>query len=428
MSAIMLRRLFPVLLTLTLTSVVALSPQRAHASGATTFHGLTFSTGANGCSGPLVPVVGDAAMQTYILSEARDYCNSYPSSQRASAPDVEIASSRYTDAACTGMNWAADYNDANEVGLSTVFSSSCTGTWARSASRVSDTQIGVNVVDTIALCSGATAPNGGYPNGSSFTPPLQPCLGNGLAMDGSRTYPAPNDESVQTAQLLWNGAYGDYAQMGGTAGFAPSVQQESPGAGARLTWCYTIFGPGNDLSCVNNTGVGPAPNESQELTDVCGNPYSSPATGAVAGTIGYVSRASLAYDPRQPPPVNSGPLPMLGCGIVTLGGGSGYNGTCDPTNPTAVAGTYGTNPESGVATCNGDLQVAEGNYAAWGYLHLDLNAPATQANTNAAAQGFLNFLQSDPDDVQEFGFLQTCQMFNTRSYDGGPYSASQATC
>jgi len=81
-----------------------------------------------------------------------------------------------------------------------------------------------------------------------------------------------------------------------------------------------------------------------------------------------------------------------------------------------------------VATCNGDLAVAEGQYPVWGYLHVDLNAAATQANVNAAAQGFLNFLQSDPDDVQEFGFLQPCQMGNKRTDDGGPYVTTTATC
>ncbi len=423
----MRRRLSLALVTLLLTTlaIATARPAPARATGSTTLNGLAFPTGTNGCAGPLVAVAGDAAMQTYILSEARDYCASYPPSQRATAPDVEVASLQYVGSACVGMDWAADYSDANDVGLSVVYPNACAGSYARRVSNVSDTQIGVNVVDSIATCPGANVPNGGYPG--TFTAPLQPCLGNEPATNGSRTYPAPNNESVETAQLLWNGTYSDYAQAGGTAGFAPILQQQSSGNGSRITWCYALYNA-QDTSCVNNTQAGTARDESQELTDVCGNPYSSPATGAVVGTIGDVSRASLAYDPRQPTPVNRGPSPVGGCGIVTLNGGSGYNGVCDPTNPTAVAGTYGTNPESGVATCNGDLEVAQGAYAMWGCLHVDLNAAATTANTNAAAQGFLNFLQSDPDDVQELGFLQSCQMLNTRASDGGPYSPSQATC
>jgi len=132
---------------------------------------------------------------------------------------------------------------------------------------------------------------------------------------------------------------------------------------------------------------------------------------------------SLTPAPRafyvRPYTTGSPKTALQGCGVVTVGG---YNGSCDPSHG------FGTNPGSGVPTCNGDLAVALGQYQIWGDLHLDLNAAATQANTNAAAQGFLNFLRSDPDDVQEFGFLQPCQMDVSRSVDAGPYVATTATC
>ncbi len=212
---------------------------------------------------------------------------------------------------------------------------------------------------------------------------------------------------------------GNERQVGGCT-HSNAVQNRVQGPGDRITFCFNVFGAGNDLCANEGSALALAPTAGVEVNDVCG-----PSPGAGYDAQGYVSRAAVVADPRSNPPTGSPKTALQGCGVVTVGGQSGYNGTCDPTNPTSG---YGTNPGSGVPTCNGDLAVALGQYQIWGYLHVDLNAAATQANTNAAAQGFLNFLQSDPDDVQEFGFLQPCQMDVSRSVDAGPYVATTATC
>jgi len=415
------KQLLAALLAALLATCPLLSTRaRVHATGMVTLYGISFPTGTNSCTGPLVAVYGASALQGYIRAMALDYCNSFPPSQQAGAPDVEYAAG---GTACTGMDWAADHNDGyNEIGVSTLFVPACTGGSYRPSSSIVDTIVAVNVVESIAQCPGANNLQGSSPHPTSVD---VPCKGNGSGT-GDATFTAPNNESVQTAQLLWSSALGDYAQAGGTAGNPPTVQQRIPGSGDRATWCQNLYGPGNDQCVGNATNTNTT---GTELTAVCGNPYTNPTTSPTAGAnaIGYASRAALVLDPRQPP---GGVNALAGCGIVQLSGANGYNATCDPSNPqTQNSSNAGTNPESNYTTCNGDLQVAEGNYPAWGYVHLDLNAAEVSAGTNAAAQGLLNFIATDADDVRDFGGMETCQMEFSRSMDGGPYQATTgATC
>ncbi len=413
----MRRWTLPLLLALVCTALAAAPPHLARASGS--LGGVPFATGTNGCTGPLVGVYGASALQTYIQSEARDYCNAYPPSQRASAPDVEYTAG---GASCPGLSYASYFSDANEVGVSTVFPYSCGADQQPTLdpSTLVDTVLGVNVVEEIATCPGAQQPNGGAVNPAGGTQ-CGPFSTDPGASGSSSCSPAAL--SLAQAQLLYNQAIGNERAVGG-CNHSNAVQGRVLGPGDRITWCFNVFGAGID-NCNNEGSAQPlAPTTGSEVNDVCGP---SAADGNYAQ--GFVSRADVVADPRSNPPTGSRKTTLQGCGVVTVGGFSGYNGSCDPTNPTADPNHgYGTNPGSGVATCNGDLAVALGQYQIWGYLHVDLNAAATQANTNAAAQGFLNFLQSDPDDVQEFGFLQPCQMDVSRSVDAGPYVATTATC
>ncbi len=414
----MVPRFSLLLLALALTAVVALPPRSAHAS--VFLGGVPFSTGSNTCTGPLVGVYGASALQTYIQSEARDYCNAYPPSQQASAPDVEYAAG---GTSCPGLAYAAHNADGNEVGLSTIFADSCVADQQPylDPSTLVDTVLGVNVVEEIATCPGATEPNGGavHPYGTT------PCGGFSANPGPGPTFNAvscsPAGLSVQQAQALYNQQIGNEQQVGG-CNHAATVQNRAWGAGDRITWCFTLYGPGTD-NC-NNTGSanGLAGTAAQAVQDVCGiNPPDGNYPQA------YVSRALVVADPRS---TSSPPTALTSCGVVQVGGQTGYNGTCDPTNAAtqngATSQAWSSSPTGRI--CNGDYAVAEGQYQIWGYLHVDLNAAATQANTNAAAQGFLNFLQSDPDEVQEFGFLQPCQMAFSRSVDAGPYVPTTPSC
>jgi hypothetical protein len=56
--------------------------------------GVTFPTGTNGCTGPLVPVYGSSTMKAFIL-QAADYCGTFASP--STAPNVE-----YADGSCAG--------------------------------------------------------------------------------------------------------------------------------------------------------------------------------------------------------------------------------------------------------------------------------------------------------------------------------------
>jgi len=320
--------------------------------------------------------------------------------------------------------WYASYSsDANEIGVSTIFPPSCANDNQPplDPSTLADTVLGVNVVEEIATCPGAQQPNGGAVNPAGGTQ-CGPFSTDPGASGSSSCSPA--GISLAQAQLLYTQAIGNERAVGG-CNHSMAVQNRVFGSGTRITFCFNVFGAGVD-NCQNEGSAQPlAPTTGTEVNDVCG-PTAADGNAAGSYAQGYVSRAVVVGDPRS---TARPPTALQGCGVVTVGGYSGYNGTCDPTNPTADPNHgYGTNPGSGVATCNGDLAVALGQYQIWGYLHVDLNAAATQANTNAAAQGFLTFLQSDPDDVQEFGFLQPCQMDVSRGYDGGPYVATTATC
>jgi len=406
------------LLAFALTTVVALSPQRAHASGS--LGGITFPTGTNGCTGPLVGVYGASALQRYILSEAKDYCASFLPSQWASAPDVEYAAG---GASCPGLTYAATNADSNEIGVSTVFADSCAADNQPSLdpSTLVDTELGVNVVEEIATCPGALEPNGGavYPWG---TPPCggfsaDPNAGSGnLAVSCS-----PAGLSAPQAQALYEALAGNEQNVGGCT-HAATVQNRAQGAGDRMTWCFSVFGAGTD-SCTNEGSAhGLAGTTGAEINDVCG-----PSAQAGNYAQGYVSRAAVVADPRDTRPI---PAALTGCGVVQVGGQTGYNGACDPTNTATqngdVSQAWSSSPTGRI--CNGDYAVATGQYPVWGYLHADLNQAAVSSGVNTTAQQFLQFMQNDADEVQEFGFLQTCQMGNKRTDDGGPYATTTPSC
>jgi len=397
-----------------------LSGSGVHAAGSTVIHGITFATGTNNCTGPIVPVYGSSALKSFILKAAADYCNN--TSANPTHIDVEYASGGDS---CPGVDWAADYNDNNELGVSDVYAPGCAGSFARSSAKIVDSQVSVNAVESIAQCPGASTPQGGSPNAPASA---TQCAGNGSGAAGSDTFPAPNNESVQAAQLLWNGTDSDYGQIGGTSGAAPTLQQRSPGSGTRATWCFNLYGPGLDGSCANSSAAGTAATTGVELGDVCGNPYAAGGPAAPAdpnGTIGYSSRGGVTVDPRQP---SGGLLPVAGCGIVQLNGQDGYNRNCNPAGTTASSPYSGINSESGAPTCNGDLQVATGSYPTWGYEHLDYNS----SGATSAASAFVTYVNTNATaqtDFRTYGFMQNCQMLQTRATDAGPYSASPgASC
>jgi len=334
----------------------------------------------------------------------------------AGAPDVEYTAG---GASCPGAYYASSSSDANEIGVSTVFPPSCAADnqTPLDPSTLADTVLGVNVVEEIATCPGAQQPNGGAvnPAGATQCGPFATDPGASGATSCS-----PAGISFAQAQLLYTQQIGNERGIGGCT-HSNAVQNRVQGSGDRITFCFNVYGTGNDTCANEGSALALAPTTGTEVNDVCGP---TAADGNYAQ--GYVSRAVVVADPRN---TFTPKTALQGCGVVTVGGYSGYNGSCDPSNPTADPNHgYGTNPGSGVPTCNGDLAVALGQYQIWGYLHLDLNAAATQANTNPAAQGFLNFLESAPDDVQDFGFLQPCQMDVSRSVDAGPYVATTATC
>jgi hypothetical protein len=395
-----------------------------------------FTTGTNGCTGMLVGVYGSSAIHSFIQAAAADYCNTF--ADKSTAPDVEYAAGGDS---CPGVDYAADNTDGNEIGASDVFLSSCAGTQARNASKVIDynggqggvTGIGVQPFEVIAQCPGATDLQGGSPHAPS---PDNRCTGSvpitaaGCPGTFSLNFAAPNNLSVPSSQILWDNSLSDWSQVGGCAGLGPTLQQRSPGSGTRDTICFSIFGTNNDGLCADNSAAGTASTTDVELTDVCGNPYTTPATAPVdpAGTIGYATRSALVVNPLQP---TGGLAPLSGCGIVQLNGVSGYNGTCDPATLSTGGSSSpsGINAESGAATCNGDLDVVNGNVITWGYEHLYLNSSSTANNTEA--KDFIVFVAAAESLLlQKYGFVLNCQMTVSRSQDGGPYTAltSAASC
>ena len=162
------------------------------------------------------------------------------------------------------------------------------------------------------------------------------------------------------------------------------------------------------------------------LNDVVGNVFTSAAPIDAEGTIGYASRAGIYLDGRTP--AGTAKKTVQNLGIVALGGQNGWNGTCDAT---LVRGggqpNAGVNSEDNIATCNGDLQVVNGNYVAFGYEHLVTHTGTVPSSVS----GFLNFTIAAPYDIkyQAFGFMQKCQMQVARAIDGGPLSATAgASC
>jgi len=317
---------------------------------------------------------------------------------------------------CLGAYYASSYSDANLVGVSTVFPSSCgaDNQPAIDPSTLVDTVLGVNVVEEIATCPGAQQPNGGAVN------PAGPTQCGPFSTDPGASNPmscSPAGISLAQAQLLYAQAIGNERTVGG-CNHSNAVQNRVQGSGTRITFCFNVFGAGTDLCNNEGSAQAPAPTAGVMVNDVCG-----PTAQAGNYAQGYVSRAVVVADPRSS---SSPPTTLQGCGVVTVGGFSGYNGPCNPVNPTT---NNSPSPADGVNNCNGDNDVAAGRYQIWGYLHLDLNQAAVSSGANAAAQQFVNYVQSsDSNAVEQSGFLRPCQMGFSRSVDAGPYVATAATC
>ncbi len=369
---------------------------------AASLNGVTFSTGTNGCTGPLVGIYGSSAAKAFILQAARDYCATFATP--SSAPDVEYADGGDS---CPGDLYAQQDSTDPIVGVSTVFADSCANDAQPpvDSTQINDTLLAVNIVDEIATCPGAQQPNGGAlnPAGPTQCGPFSTDPG---ASGSSSCSPAAI--SLAQAQVLYNQQIGTERAIGGCS-HANAVQNRVAGAGDRITFCFNVFGAGIDL-CKNEGSAQPlAPTTGTEINDVCvdSSRGAPPADGNYAQ--GYVARAALVSDPNS---TARPPTTLQGCGVVNVGGASGYNGSCDP----------GTS----VSQCPGDADVASGRYQIWGYLHL-----VTNANTanNAAARDFVDFVQNiEGANLVQAGFVPTCEMQFARSVDAGPYVATSAGC
>jgi len=405
---------------------------RSSAAGSATlgrFNGtpVTYNPGqdSGGCTGIPVVVFGSTALKTFIQQASQDYCNTF--ADKSTAPDVEYAVSPAGDS-CPGVVYAADNTDANEIGASDVFPAACTGALARAASKILDTNLGVNVVNAITQCPGANDVQGGsvHPLNNDIQCQGSAATAGACGAIPSLQFPAPDNLSQLGGRLLWTSAAGDWSQVGGCLGNTPFLQERVTGSGTRATYCLSIFGPGVDL-CANTATAPAADTTGTMVKDVCGNSTTGVGPVDSLGTIGYVSRAAVVVNPNQPAGVTNAPL--AGCGLVQLGGKDGYNRTCDPGqvtlgNPQPYTGV---NPQSNRTTCRGDLQVADGEYQVWGYVHLDLN-PTSNGNTEARA--FLVFVQAvDAVLFEQDGFMLPCHMQISRGIDGGPYVSNPgATC
>lgn len=385
---------------------------------------LTYNSGTNGCTGTPVIVYGSTALQTFVQQAAANDCNAQPAGSKATYRDVEYATSSPGGDSCPGLEFVSNSTTANSIGAADVFAPSCPSTFVINPSNVVDTVLAGNAVEAIVPCPGANEPQGGAPNEANrFPTPQTPCQGAG---SGSLHFPAPNNISVPASTQLWSNALFDFAQVGGTLGTSPVLQERQTGSGTRITFCDNIFGPGLDSSCQNSSSAGPTSGTKNELNAVCGAAFgntSGPAQQG-AGAIGYVTRAAATIDARQA--TGSTQYPMPGCGIVSLGGVNAYNADCDPSNSaTFTASNSATNPVTGVATCNGDLQVAEGQYAAWGYVHLSVNTHLTNTDANA----FINYAVAQQALLETQGFIRSCKMLFTRAIDGGSLTANpSANC
>jgi len=391
------------------------------ASGTVTYNGVTF-TGAqsggtggssSGCSGPIIGVYGSSALKSYIQQAAKDFCAN--TAANPNQYDVEYAAGGDS---CPGDTFAAtDTGNDPIVGVSDVFANSCGQDNQPSVDTtvINDALLSVNIVDEIATCPGAQQPNGGAVN------PAGPTVCGAFSTDpgaSGATSCSPAAISLAQAQLLYAQAIGNERTVGG-CNHSNAVQNRVQGSGTRITFCFNVFGAGTDL-CNNEGSAQPlAPTTGVEVNDVCGP---TAADGNYAQ--GYVTRSAIVGDPRS---TSSPKTALQGCGVVTVGGFSGYNGTC---NPTAPATNNSPSPVDGVNNCNGDNDVAAGRYQIWGYEHL-----VTNTSNNAAAASFVNFLTTSANGSTEDvtltraqGFMQLCQMGFKRTVDAGPYSSQTATC
>ncbi len=384
-----------------------------------TYNGVTYTSSnsggtsgsASGCNGPIIGVYGSSALKGYIQQAAKDFCAN--TAANPSGYDVEYAGGGDS---CPGDLYAQQDSTDPIVGVSDVFSDSCANDAQPpvDSTQINDTLLAVNIVDEIATCPGAQQPNGGALNPAGATQ----CGAFSIDPGGSSTATvscSPAGISLAQAQLLYNQQIGNERAIGGCNQYN-AVQNRVAGSGTRITWCFNVFGAGIDL-CKNEGSAQPlAPTTGTEVNDVCGP---TPADGNYAQ--GYVSRSAIVGDPRS---TASPKTALQGCGIVTVGGYSGNNVTCNPNNPT----TYNTpSPVDGVNNCDGDNDIAAGRYQIWGYEHL-----VTNASGNAAAASFVNYLINTPSEYRTLtraqGFMQQCQMGFKRTADAGPYSPQSATC
>ena|GEM_PF-1335586 len=413
-----------------------------------TLHGLAFPVATNGCAGPLVAVYGSSGLRSYVLGAAADYCT-YELAQgltAATAPDVEYLGGGDS---CPGVGWAFSWSDANELGVSDVRARSCNTAGAGFSfptNPVTETNVAVNLVDAITHCSGALVPQGGAPGYTTGE-----CLGSAENISSAQcsdpsnngnptalTFAAPDSISVQQGFQVWSNSGSDWSQFGGCAGYTPIPQERTAGSGTKITYCFNIFGIGKDMDCMSGGGYAPAGTSGAETKAVCGDFTGGNTVTDVEGTIGMTSRATILVG------ANASSGPLQGCGLVGLGGASntGWNGQC---NPFALHGTpavaqpaalTAVNGLDGTTQCKGDMQVINGQYPAWGYGLFDTN---TVTANNAAARAFVAWLSqagtepaypgtTEEGAVQEYGFLQLCQMNISRSPDGGPYQLTGATC
>jgi len=368
------------------------------------------SGSASGCNGTVIGVYGSSALKGYIQQAAKDFCAN--TAANPNGYDVEYAAGGDS---CPGDTFAATDSTDPVVGLSDVFANSCglDGLPAVDTTAINDALLSVNIVDEIATCPGATQPNGGAvnplpgPQCGAFS--TDPASANAVSC-------SPAGISLAQAQLLYTQAIGNERGIGG-CNHSNAVQNRIAGSGTRITFCFNVFGAGTDNCANEGSAQALAPTTGVMVNDVCGP---NAADGNYAQ--GYVTRSAIVGDPRS---TASPKTALQGCGVVTVGGYSGYNGTCNPVNPGATGGQ--PSPQDGVVNCPGDNDVASGRYQIWGYEHL-----VTNISNNAAATSFVNFLTTTPSEdtalTRAQGFMQLCQMGFKRTVDAGPYSPQTATC
>ena len=447
----MLKRLLPLILLL-----VALTPAlttRAAVPSHVVYDKLTFTgnSGNTGCTGPIVGVYGSSALKSYVLATAASYCAAQLGAGVSSGNAVDVEYLSGGDS-CPGVDFAADDRRDPIIGVSDVFASGCVGIQARAAAK-SGTQLRRSMWSRRSPFAARRSP---LRRGRSVQ--LEPCAMQGRCPRGAHgkcarplpaaTFPFPNDHPLAASYHLWNpidpSAIGDLGQVGGCAGIAPAIQVRLPGSGTRVTWCYNIYGAGLD-DCSNSAAAAAQGGSGGLVAAICGNPYSQPPAGPLdaMGTIGHTSRATVVIDPNVLPVPGSldnleTKAPIIGCGIVSLAGHSGYNRDCDPIKALAgvqQASRYIATDTNGDLICKGDREVATGAYQVWGYEHFDTSAKLTSGPSYrylyAAAGiaslpvgGDLTYLlhnTTQQNRLRGFGFMDSCQMQVARSRDASPY-------